>query len=344
MQPMPAHAQFRTSHSSALHGRSLLGGFLGAVLGGLGAAVIIGGPLMLIGMSTEISALYIASDYKKVFANPQPGTVEKWIVKNSSGGWFHPVHIHLVDFRVLRRNGGAPYPWEASGGKDVVYVGEKQGSILKDVWVWKLDASGREREGIHAQSGRIEYDSAANEFVLTPIGVTVEDRDEKAPEDFRQAPVVASSERFAPIRIPLARFFGHQTGVHIKQEWLTYPELQQARARAAAAPLPADADQAKLARRDRMKLEMVYHDKINTALAVFSLAPVGVPLGIKVSRRETSANFAVAVGLTLGYYLLTVSVKVLDRHPEYRPDLLLWAPNLILIGVGIWLFARIERR
>jgi FtsP/CotA-like multicopper oxidase with cupredoxin domain len=68
----------------------------------------------------------IASDYKKVFANPQPGTVEKWIVKNSSGGWFHPVHIHLVDFRVVKRNGGAPYPWEAAGGKDVVYVGENE--------------------------------------------------------------------------------------------------------------------------------------------------------------------------------------------------------------------------
>src|SRR3954454_22454682 len=68
----------------------------------------------------------IASDYAKVFANPQPGTVEKWIVKNSSGGWFHPVHIHLVDFRVLKRNGGAPFAWEGIGGKDVVYVGENE--------------------------------------------------------------------------------------------------------------------------------------------------------------------------------------------------------------------------
>jgi spore coat protein A, manganese oxidase len=68
----------------------------------------------------------IASNYKKVFANPQPNTVEKWIVKNSSGGWFHPVHIHLVDFRVVKRNGGAPFPWESTGGKDVVYVGENE--------------------------------------------------------------------------------------------------------------------------------------------------------------------------------------------------------------------------
>jgi FtsP/CotA-like multicopper oxidase with cupredoxin domain len=68
----------------------------------------------------------IESDYQLVFANPQPGTVERWIVKNSSGGWFHPVHIHLVDFKVVKRNGGAPFPYEAAGGKDVVYVGENE--------------------------------------------------------------------------------------------------------------------------------------------------------------------------------------------------------------------------
>jgi spore coat protein A, manganese oxidase len=68
----------------------------------------------------------IESDYEKVFANPQPDTVEKWIVKNGSGGWFHPVHIHLVDFRVLRRNAGPPLPQESVGGKDVIYVGENE--------------------------------------------------------------------------------------------------------------------------------------------------------------------------------------------------------------------------
>lgn len=56
---------------------------------------------------------------------PRPGEVEIWRIENKSGGWFHPLHIHLVDFRVLRRRGGAGrvQPWE-KGPKDVVYVGE----------------------------------------------------------------------------------------------------------------------------------------------------------------------------------------------------------------------------
>jgi spore coat protein A, manganese oxidase len=90
----------------------------------------------------------IASDYSKTFANVRPGTVEKWIVKNSSGGWFHPVHVHLVDFRVLKRNGGAPFAWEAAGGKDVVYVGENETVEL----LMRFDASARGRYMIHCHN------------------------------------------------------------------------------------------------------------------------------------------------------------------------------------------------
>jgi FtsP/CotA-like multicopper oxidase with cupredoxin domain len=65
----------------------------------------------------------IASGFKKVMANPALGATEIWEIENKSGGWFHPVHIHLVDFQVLARNGRAPFPYEL-GPKDVVYVGE----------------------------------------------------------------------------------------------------------------------------------------------------------------------------------------------------------------------------
>jgi FtsP/CotA-like multicopper oxidase with cupredoxin domain len=65
------------------------------------------------------------SDFSRVFANPQVGDVEIWEVENRSGGWFHPLHIHLVDFQVLTRN-GAPPPAQERGPKDVVYIGENE--------------------------------------------------------------------------------------------------------------------------------------------------------------------------------------------------------------------------
>jgi FtsP/CotA-like multicopper oxidase with cupredoxin domain len=67
----------------------------------------------------------VNSDYELTVANPGLGDVEIWELENPGGGWFHPVHIHLVDFKVLDRNGRPPEDWE-KGPKDVVYVGESE--------------------------------------------------------------------------------------------------------------------------------------------------------------------------------------------------------------------------
>jgi spore coat protein A len=57
----------------------------------------------------------------------QPYAIEKWELTNLSGGWFHPVHIHLIDAKIIGRNtnSGKPFAWEA-GPKDVFYTGEHE--------------------------------------------------------------------------------------------------------------------------------------------------------------------------------------------------------------------------
>ena len=223
----------------------------------------------------------------------------------------------------------------------VLYVNDKEGSELKDFWGWKLDDEKRVTRIVHAATGHLDYDSSDNTLILSLTHVQVEERDEKSPENFADSSRTAMTERTEPIRLSLERFF-KPGSVRVKPDWMTFSQLRAERARLAArTPAP---DQVKEFARDQMKLELVYQDKFNTALAVFSLALIGVPLGIKVSRRETSANFGVALLLTLTYYLLTVAVKNLDRHPEYRPDLLLWVPNLLILGLGAWLFTRIEKK
>jgi len=69
----------------------------------------------------------IRSGFTSVIANPGFGDVETWDIENNSGGWFHPVHIHLVDFKILSRNGSASQvkAYE-KGPKDTVYVGENE--------------------------------------------------------------------------------------------------------------------------------------------------------------------------------------------------------------------------
>ncbi|MEV6492422.1 multicopper oxidase domain-containing protein [Actinoplanes sp. NPDC051633] len=67
-------------------------------------------------------------DFKRVLGNPQPYDVEIWDLVNESGGWFHPLHIHLVDGKIIGRNttpDRKAHAWEG-GGKDVFYLGENE--------------------------------------------------------------------------------------------------------------------------------------------------------------------------------------------------------------------------
>lgn len=61
----------------------------------------------------------------RVLAKPERGAVEVWELENSSGGWTHPIPIHLVDFQILSRSGGERkdvLPYEKIALKDVVWL------------------------------------------------------------------------------------------------------------------------------------------------------------------------------------------------------------------------------
>jgi lipopolysaccharide export system permease protein len=222
----------------------------------------------------------------------------------------------------------------------ILYAGDKQGDLLHDIWVWKLDKDRRVGIFVHAQSGQVSYDDEKNAIEARLVQAQIEWRNATKPEDFSKA-AEGSAEIF-PIAFPLDKVFNRDHGFRRKLPWMTLDELLDERARLIAQHVaPAEArDHA----RDIMKVQLTLSDKTNTALAVLSFALLGVPLGIKVSRRETSANLGVAVLLVLCYYFFTVMIGWLDRHPEYHPDLLLWLPNLVFIGFGIWLFRRMDRR
>jgi FtsP/CotA-like multicopper oxidase with cupredoxin domain len=68
------------------------------------------------------------AEFKRVLGNPKPYDVEIWDLVNESGGWFHPLHIHLIDAQIIGRNttpDKKAHAWEG-GGKDVFYLGEDE--------------------------------------------------------------------------------------------------------------------------------------------------------------------------------------------------------------------------
>ena len=54
---------------------------------------------------------------------------------------------------------------------------------------------------------------------------------------------------------------------------------------------------------------------------MLSFALIAIPLGIKVSRKETSANLGLAVALAMAYYIVTIMVGWVDNagnETEFR--------------------------
>ncbi len=91
------------------------------------------------------------SGFKLLFANPAPFSVEQWTMVNESGGWFHPVHIHLINARIIARNtnGGKPFVWEL-GPKDVFYLGE--GETVTALMQFATQPGGQGKYMIHCHN------------------------------------------------------------------------------------------------------------------------------------------------------------------------------------------------
>ena len=51
----------------------------------------------------------LAGDLSRVIAEPKVNVGEIWRLINKSGGWWHPIHVHLDYMRVLKRNGELPF-------------------------------------------------------------------------------------------------------------------------------------------------------------------------------------------------------------------------------------------
>lgn len=67
----------------------------------------------------------------RVLARVPRGKVEIWKLENKSGGWTHPIHVHLVDFRILQRSGRGVEAYEAAGLKDVVWLAKNEEVLVE---------------------------------------------------------------------------------------------------------------------------------------------------------------------------------------------------------------------
>jgi lipopolysaccharide export system permease protein len=221
----------------------------------------------------------------------------------------------------------------------VIFVSEKEGNEIRSLWIWELDKDNRVLKFVRAEEGRVDFDEARVSLNLTLFNGQTEFRSTRDPEDFSETRPVLAFES-ASVALPLEKVLG-KSSFRRKLTWMTISELMAERQRVIE---NKDGLPAREVFEQRVTLQYAMQGSFVMAFAVLSFAMVGVPLGIKMQRRESSANLGLALVLSMGFYFILIVIDWAQKMPDLRPDLLLWAPNLIFQSAGLWLFLRVDRQ
>jgi lipopolysaccharide export system permease protein len=211
----------------------------------------------------------------------------------------------------------------------VVYVGEKKGNIITDVTVYMKNDKGNVTSSLRAKKGIVKGKPAEKKLLLDLYNVTGDLRDPNSPTNIQKIQRGITAARY-PIELDLGQAFRLASETR-KLRDLVFSELRQ-----------------EIANMRRMGIYpaaalMEVHKRIAAAVACVAFTLIGIPLGIKTSRRETTVGIALSLGLALIYYLMMLLAQALSNRPYFYPEAILWTPNLIFEVLGVWLLWRVSR-
>ncbi|MEI7650618.1 MAG: LptF/LptG family permease [Verrucomicrobiota bacterium] len=222
----------------------------------------------------------------------------------------------------------------------VIRAAERDGEVLRDFWLWRLDAQGRLVQTIHASEARLSRgENKAGEGILR-VALTdarMESR-QTGDQSFLQ-PASYASAKTSTLEFPASGVFKDGANFDRKLRWLTTSELFDAMDKGWQVPPKATPAQIELS---KMLPRTQFMSHLAGAFSVFSLALLAVPLAVRVGRAETFVNASIALGVALSYYMLT-SAAAYVKNPAWHPDLLIWIPNVVVVVVALTLLRRASR-
>ncbi|MDR0993240.1 MAG: LptF/LptG family permease [Verrucomicrobiota bacterium] len=209
-----------------------------------------------------------------------------------------------------------------------VYIGKKSGTHIEDIILYKFGEKGSEAE-VFAHSGTIDFDRESRIMNINLQQVRMTEFDKDAPGDTTKSRTL-SAESY-PLVLDLNQMMS-KSPIHKKPSDMNYGELLYA-AQNTRRQFP-DLLEKDVSRR-RAKLAVEASQRLALSLSCFSFALIGIPLGIRSNRRESSIGIGIALVLLFLFYLFIIISDALVDRPEWRPDLLPWIPVLgcQLIGV-----------
>jgi lipopolysaccharide export system permease protein len=229
----------------------------------------------------------------------------------------------------------------------IFYAGRNRGGELEDVMVFVLKDETNVVTTVRAARARLEVDAPNKTLTLRLYdGKTVDFRDGRMlPGAFAELPLQLdfSQRRSSTFRPKLSDMTAGQLWdeLHDWEERLNAPPPGR----------QLSADQLRTRRRELERLlgdpttpiRFQIHQQVAFSFACFGFTLVGIPLGIRMHRRETNVGIGVALMLVAVYYSFIMLGQSLDTRAEYAPYLIVWLPNFIFQAVGAVLLWRANR-
>jgi lipopolysaccharide export system permease protein len=231
----------------------------------------------------------------------------------------------------------------------IVYVNKVDGNHLSDVLVYDLE-DGKVQSYVRASEGWLRVDPTNQ-----TIRVQLLNAWRLALEEGKRAPVpFYAAESYLP---PYTNQPVTQREEKVRLSDMTafqlWDQLRDLEKRIATpAPfrnLPREELRQRLRDLAEQRSEMTLpirvqiHHQVAFSFACIGFTLVGIPLGIRAHRRETTFGIAVALMLVLVYYSFFIVGQSLDTRPEWMPHFILWIPNFLFQAIGAVLLWRANR-
>jgi LPS export ABC transporter permease LptF len=210
-----------------------------------------------------------------------------------------------------------------------IYVERKEGTSLFNILVYELGEGGEPISVIQAKKGRLETDLENKQVLLHLEELRFEQRNQLMPQDFTKIRQGITMEA-GTFPISLEELY-EKNKKRRRLSQMTLNELLKKK------NSPQNLEQKTAALTEVNK-------RFSFSLASFAFALVAVPLAITAHRKETSAGFLFSLLIAFVYFFFIIMVDIVRDNPKFYPAFLIWAPNVVFIGLGSWLFYRLSRR